>query len=502
MMERRDFLKRSSQVAAGAIISSVAGSEVVHAGNEMLIDLSATSAVGAMRNGDFKAEDYARDLLDRARKLEVLNAFRTIDPNSVLEASRAADEARISGKTMGTLHGLPIPVKDSVDTKALPTSNGTLALRGFRPNDDAAILKPLLAQGAIVMGKTNLQELSLGWTSNNETFGPVRNPYDQTRIPGGSSGGSAAAVAARIAPLAIGLDTLGSIRVPAACCGIAGLRPTFGRYRNDGIMPLTRNKFDQVGPFARSVADLALFDAVVTGDSTAVVPMPLKGARIGVSTGYYLAGLDPQVEQITKEAFRKLRDAGATIVEVDVPDSIKDASAVAITMMAFEMISTISDFLREHGTGLTFDQVLASAGKGTQNVFKRLALAPNSPTEDVYQAMLAKRERLMNEMRQHCEENGILALAFPTMLIPPPKIGEDLFVEIRGQKVPLTVAMARNVSPGTCCSMASLVLPAGITTDGLPIGLEFDALAGKDRLLLSLGLSLEKTLGMIPGPAI
>jgi Asp-tRNA(Asn)/Glu-tRNA(Gln) amidotransferase A subunit family amidase len=169
-----------------------------------------------------------------------------------LEAARAADKARAAGATLGMLHGLPIPVKDSVNTKDLPTSNGTRALRDFKAKDDAAVLKPLFAQGAILMGKTNLHELSYGWTSNNATFGPVRNPYDPEHVPGGSSGGSAAAVAARIAPLAIAEDTLGSIRVPASMCGLAGLRSTFGRYPDDGIMPLTVNKFDQVGPLARS----------------------------------------------------------------------------------------------------------------------------------------------------------------------------------------------------------------------------------------------------------
>jgi mandelamide amidase len=187
-----------------------------------LVELSATAAVTAIRNGDIKAEDYARALLDRAQQLVSLNAFRTLDREMVLEAARNADKRRASGAQLGVLHGLPIPVKDSVNTKALPTSNGTRALANFKPKDDAAVLKPLFAQGAILMGKTNLHELSFGWTSNNAAFGPVRNPYDPTRVPGGSSGGSGAAVAARIAPLAIGEDTLGSIRDPSANCRLAG----------------------------------------------------------------------------------------------------------------------------------------------------------------------------------------------------------------------------------------------------------------------------------------
>jgi len=216
-----------------------------------LIDLTATEAVAAMRSGDITAEAYAGALLARAQQCAGLNAFRTIDPGRVLEAARAADKSRSAGAALGPMHGLPIAVKDSVNTADYPTSQGTGSLRDFRPKADADVLKPLKAAGAIVMGKTNLHELSFGWTSNNECFGSVHNPHDRTRIPGGSSGGSAAAVAARIAPLAIAEDTLGSIRVPASCCGLAGVRPTYRRYSDRGIMSLTEDKFDQVGPVAR-----------------------------------------------------------------------------------------------------------------------------------------------------------------------------------------------------------------------------------------------------------
>src|SRR5260370_27412867 len=177
-----------------------------------LMVLTAVAAVTAMGNGDLKAEDYARALLDRAQHLESLNAFRTLDKEMLLEAARAADKVRASGDALGTLHGLPIPVKDSINSKALPTSNGTRALRDFRPRDDAGVLKPLLAQGGILMGKTNLHELSYGWTSNNGIFGPVHNPYDPTRVPGGSSGGSGGAGCPRMGP-------------PAAAAAPAGCPP-------------------------------------------------------------------------------------------------------------------------------------------------------------------------------------------------------------------------------------------------------------------------------------
>ncbi len=498
-VERREFLVRLWLLTVGAA-ATFAPHRLAAAPSNMT-DLTASAAVEAMRSGDMKAEDYAKALLDRAQALANLNAFRTLDREKVLEAARSADKARAAGQSLGMLHGLPIPVKDSVNTKALPTSNGTRALREFKPKDDAAVWKPLLAQGAILMGKTNLHELSYGWTSNNETFGAVRNPYDPQRVPGGSSGGSAAAVAGRMAPLAIAEDTLGSIRVPASMCGLAGLRPSFGRYPDDGIMPLTVDKFDQVGPLARSVADLLLFDSVVTGDRGQVSQLPLEGARIGVPPEYW-SGLEPEVDRVAGEALRKLREAGATLVWAERPESAKPAMGIALAIIGYDTLPGISDFLQQQSTGVTFEQMLEETGEGVRGVIKAVALPPNRPKQEVYESLLAQREQLRKSVRDYFERHGIVAIVSPPVLVPPPKIGEDVEVEISGQKIPLYVAMSRNISLGSCASMASLVLPAGTTSRGLPVGVEFDALTGNDRRLLSLGLSLEKVLGPMPSPRI
>ncbi len=466
----------------------------------VLTDLSAVAVLSAIRNGELKSENYARALLGRAQQFESLNAFRTLDTEMVLEAARAADKARAAGAVLGTLHGLPIPVKDSVNSKALPTSNGTAALRDFRPRDDAAVLESLLAHGAILMGKTNLHELSFGWTSNNEIFGAVHNPYERTHVPGGSSGGSAVAVAARMAPLAVAEDTWGSIRVPASMCGLAGLRPSFGRYPDDGIMPLADAKFDQVGPLARCVADLALFDAVVTGDRTPLQPTPLRGARIGIAPTSLLNDLDPEVERLTTHALSKLRAAGVTLVEAELPDAVKQASGPVSTILAYETMPAIAAFLDAQGTRVTFDQLLQNAGEGLQRAFKAEVLPPNRPTQAAYQSALTQRQLIREEIRRYFDQHGLIALAFPPIMVPPPRIGEEREVEIRGQQVSLLVAMGRNTALGSCASMAGLVLPAGMTSNGLPVGREFDALTGSDRSLLALGLSLEKVLGPAPAP--
>jgi len=502
-IDRREFLVGAVMLAGGAASADMHTGRPDSANERrILTDLSAVAALLAIRNGEIKAEDYAHALLEKAQHLESLNAFRTLDTEPVLEAAKAADKARASGAVLGALHGLPIPVKDSVNSKALPTTNGTGALRDFRPREDAAVLKSLLADGAILMGKTNLHELSYGWTSNNGIFGAVRNPYEPNHVPGGSSGGSAVAVAARMAPLAVAEDTWGSIRVPASMCGLAGLRPSFGRYPDDGIMPLTDAKFDQVGPLARSVADLALFDAVVTGDRAPLLATRLKGVRIGIASKSFLIDLDPEVERITTEAFHKLRAAGVTLVEAELPDAVKTAMETASTIIAYETMPAIAAFLEAQGTGVTFDQLLQQASESMQGAFKGYALPPNRPTQDAYESALTQRQQIRQEIRRYFELHGLIALAFPPIMVPPPRIGEEDEVDIRGQKVSLLVAMGRNTALGSCASMASLVLPAGLTSNGLPVGLEFDALTGSDRSLLALGLSLEKVLGPTPAPSL
>jgi mandelamide amidase len=464
-----------------------------------LIELSARAAVSLMRNGDLRAEDYASALLVQAQTRHALNAFRCLDADAVLEAAVLADRQRFSGATLGLLHGLPIPIKDSVNSRALPTSNGTAALRDFRPAADAEILRRLLAQGALLMGKTNLHELSYGWTSNNPTFGAVHNPYDPTRIPGGSSGGAGAVVAARIAPLALAEDTQGSIRVPASMCGVAGLRPSYGRYPGEGLMALTLDRFDQAGPLARHVDDLLLFDSAVTGEDGPCPARHLPGTRIGLPRSM-LAGLDPAVAEVIQASCQRLRDAGAILVELDLPDVISLATDVAMTIIGYETLPAVTAYLATYQTGLAFGDLVAQAGLDLQQTLHAVALGTHRPPVAEYQRALQVQALIRLSIEQVHAEFGLAALLFPAILIPAPRIGEDEIVMINGRSVPFWFAMARNTSLGSCASMAGLVLPGGLTTAGLPVGIEFSSPYGTDRALLALGLSLEAALGPIPAP--
>ena len=500
---RRKFLADTVTLLGAAVTGALLPARQIWAADQSaLTDLTAVGALTAMRNGEIKAEDYARALLDRAKSLASLNSFRGLDREMVLEAARAADKRRGTGARLGALHGLPIPVKDSVNTKALPTTNGTPALRNFRPKEDAAILKPLFAQGAILMGKTNIHELSYGHTTNNLAFGPTRNPYNTSHVPGGSSGGSAAAVASRMAPLAVAEDTFGSIRVPASFCGVAGLRPTVGRYPGAGVMPITP-RWDTGGPLARTVTDLILFDSVLMGRRSVVASRPLRDVRIGVAD-YFLSDLHKEVARVTTEALKKLESAGAVLVRADVPREMRVGTELTRTINLYETAANMSAFLKQHEAGISFEEVVSKASSDIQTLFRERIVpgAPNAVTEEQYKSAVAQLAPLREAVRRYFVDHKVVMLAFPSVRMPPPLIGEDKEIEILGVKVPIRAAMGRNLGQGSCAGMPCLVLPAGMTSTGLPIGFEFDALPGRDGELLALGLSLEEALGPIPAPKI
>jgi indoleacetamide hydrolase len=468
-----------------------------------LLRLSAHEAIALMRRGELKAEEYAAALLARADALHHLNAFISLFPEQVMEAAQAADRHRAADGRLGPLHGLPIPIKDSVNTADHPTTSGTAALRDFRPKDDAPVVRALRGAGAIVLGKTNLAELSLGWTSTNGTFGAVRNPYDPNRIPGGSTGGTAVAVASGMAPLGVAEDTCGSIRVPAALCGIAGLRPSTGRYSPRGVMPLAP-LFDTVGSHARTVADLLLFDSVLTGDFRPPEPVHPTGVRLGLSRAHYFADLDPEVERVTNEALKKLADSGVTLVEADVPDLTRLAEAANFPIIYHDSVPSIVSYLREFETGVTLEQLLVLASESVRENLEARALPGGRlwvSDEDYAAARDIHRPALQEAFRAYFGQTAVAAIAYPTTLVPATPIGRDQEVEIGGRKVPFRTAMSRNIAPGSCAGLPGLVLCAGRTRDGLPVGIELDGPVGSDRELLALGLALEPVILRAAPPA-
>ena len=503
-LSRREFVALASASAAATAVGW-RGQEAMTERKEVttndLVELSATDALAKLRKGEVTAERYAAALLERCQQGKALNAFSTLPQERVLEAARAADRFRTSGGKLGPLHGLPIPVKDSVNTKDMPTTGGTPALRHFQPKEDAPIVRALVAAGAIILGKTNLHELSFGWTSNNLAFGAVHNPYDVRRIPGGSSGGTAVAVAARMAPLGVAEDTEGSIRVPAAMCGIAGLRPTTTRYVSTGVVPITP-LFDQVGPHARTVGDLALFDSVATGDWSSLPATELKGTKLGVARGYWFSDLDSEVERVANDALRKLQAAGAELVEAEVPGLARLIDLTTLPIELHDARYALKKYLEENEAKVTVDQLIAEASADIRRDFRDLLPGGKFFVEDAaYKAACdVHLPKLKQTYKEYFAKTGVAAIVFPATMIPPALIGEDVEATIRGKKVAFETAVARNIAPGSTAGLPGLVLPAGMTAGGLPIALEFDGPEGSDRSLLGLGSSVERVLGALPEP--
>jgi indoleacetamide hydrolase len=471
--------------------------------SKALLELTATQAVRAMTDGEIRAEAYAAALLARCRELKHLNAFISLHEVGLLEAARDADRRRASGAKLGPLHGLPLAIKDSVNTKDLRTTNATAALRHFRPEADAAVVATLYRAGALLLGKTNLHELSYGWTTAVSAFGPVKNPFDQTKVAGGSSGGTAVAVAAHMAPAGLAEDTNGSIRIPAAFCGIFGLRPSTLRWPQQGVMPLSPT-YDTVGPHARSVADLALLDSVVTG-APPPIPSSLRRVRLGVPRAYFYAGLDAEVERVTESALRTLSAAGAELVERDIPELAELVEKANYPIIHHEVAASIERFLAEQASGTTLQDIIGLALPQVKLALEATAL-PGGPYRTPHSAYAAAcevhRPALQQAYRQYFTDHQLTAVVFPTSLCPPPPLGDESLVVINQRSIPLSTAVARNISPGSCAGLPGLVVPAGMTSKRLPIGIELDAPAGADTALLGLGLTIEQVLDPLPSPTI
>jgi mandelamide amidase len=254
-------------------------------------------------------------------------------------------------------------------------------------------------------------------------------------------------------------------------------------------MPLTNNKLDQVGPLARPVDDLALFDSALVTNGSLIALKLLQDVRMGISQGFLMTGLDPDVDRMSRVALEKLRTAGSTLVEAALPEPVHAAAQIA--RHQYEAMPTIANFLQDVVSGLSFEQMFTQASEGMQTVMNALVLPPGHPTRETYEMMLAQREQLKMAVRRYFEKLGLVA-GLSANADPALKIDEDIEVDIGGRRVPLDVAALRQ--------HGELVLPAGLTAAGLPIDMEFAGLSGTDREILALGPSLEKVLGPTPAP--
>jgi indoleacetamide hydrolase len=465
-----------------------------------LVELGVREAAEALRTGTLTSEALTEALLARCTAASQLNAFISLEPDKVRAAARHADQRRQHGTPLGSLHGVPVALKDNIDTTEYPTTAGTPALAGHRPRRNAPVAQRLLDAGALILGKANLQELAYGPTSNNAAFGPVRNPYDPTRIPGGSSGGSAAAVAARLAPAALGTDTAGSVRVPGSLCGITTFRPSMLRWPQAGIVPISHTR-DTAAPMTRSVADCVLLDGVVTGGATEVAPARLEGLRLGVPRDYFWENLDAELAEILEAALARLRDVGVVLVEGDIVDVIELDAMAGFPIALYEMVGDVERYLQEHETGLDFARVMA----GVKSPAVKAALAglvgPGAIPEATYrEALDTYRPALQEAYSRYFREQDVAAVVFPTTPLPAARIGDDDVVDLNGVPVPTFGTFIRNLCPGSAAGLPGLTLPAGLTSAGLPVGIALDGPQGSDHQILAVGLGLERVLAKLPAP--
>ena len=464
-----------------------------------LTALTISDAAAALRRGELSAEAYAEALLARAAAGAALNAFIHHDPAQVRADAHAADATRARSATLGALHGIPLALKDNLDTAAMPTTGGTPGLRGHRPAKNGAVVQKLLDAGAIVFGKTNLHELAYGITNNNAAFGAARNPYDPSRIPGASSGGVGVAVAARMAPGGIGSDTGGSVRIPAALCGIVGFRPTTGRWSQAGIVPISHTR-DTAGPMTRSVADCALLDAVVTG-SRAAASVSLKGLRLGVPRAHFWAPLDAEVARLMEGVLAALKEAGAVLVEADIPDVGRLDAEAGFPIALYETVVDLDAYLAGHGSPMKYAQLVAQcASPDVAGLLQSLHGEGAIPEAAYRHALTVLRPQLQAAYRDHFKQQGIAALVFPTTPLAAARIGDDETVDMNGERVPTFPTFIHNSSPGSVAGIPGISVPAAMTRNGLPLGLELDGPEGSDATLLAIAQAVESMLPKMPAP--
>ncbi len=454
--------------------------------------LSLGAMAAAVRGGETTSAQLVARAIERAEDIAGLKAFITLDRDGARAAAEKADAALAAGSETGALHGVPIVVKDNINVAGLPTTNGTLSLKDFVPRETAPVVQPLLEAGAIVLGKTNMHELAFGATSINAAFGSVGNACAPERFAGGSSGGTGAAVAAGVAAAGLGSDTGGSVRIPSALNGIAGLRPTVGRYSTRGIFPISHSR-DTAGPMAQTAADLVLLDDLVTGSRDPVRPANLGRLRFGIAHPF-ADSLSEGTAAVFAANLAAIERAGGRLLDVDLGDVPEINRTMGLPIALYEFARDLSAFLQEQGTGLTLRQVCGAVESAdVKEIVEHFVTGPGRITDEAYRVATRElRPRVLSLYEAAFEEKDLDALIFPTTPIeaqPIATCGETLV--LKGESLPAFATMIRNTDANACIGLPGLSLPGGATGEGLPVGLALDGLPASDRKLLSIGLAIE-----------
>lgn len=478
-----------------------------------LHNVSMSDLANAVRSNRVSAAEVTKYFLDRIAALNpVLNAFITVNPHALSEAAEV--DAKVArGDDPGPLAGVPVAVKDLLCTDGLRTTAASKMLENFVPPYSATVVRRLQGAGAIIIGKTNLDEFAMGSSNETSAFGPVRNPWNPEYVPGGSSGGSAAALAAGLAPAAIGTDTGGSIRQPASFCGVYGLKPTYGRVSRYGMIAYA-SSLDQAGPMARSTEDCARLLEVIAGhcrfdSTTAKVDVPkwssdlngeLKGLKVGLPKECFTSEVEEDVERVTQNAIEALKKRGAEIVEVSIPLS-KHAVSVYYLIATSEASSNLAryDGIRygyraDFGgrTSVDLEEFYSrTRGEGFgHEVKRRIMLGTYALSAGYYDAYYRKasqvRRLLRDQFLKVFEQCDVLLT--PVATSPAFKLNSRLMDPI---------AMVMNDVFTTSANLAgipAMSCPAGFSRDGLPIGVQLMAKHFDEARLFQVSFALEETL--------
>ena len=478
------------------------------------IHSTAADMASALAAKEISSVELTKQHLDRISSVDgKINAFLHIDNTGALEQAAEIDKKRASGEKLSPLAGVPIAVKDILAQKGIPTTAGSKILEGWRPPYDSTVVAKLKAAGVVILGKTNMDEFAMGSSTENSAYGTTQNPWDLTRTPGGSSGGSAAAVAAFEAPLAIGTDTGGSIRQPAALTGIVGVKPTYGAVSRYGVVAYS-SSLDQVGPFARTVLDTALLHEAIAGhderDSTSInAPVPqvvaaakrldVKGMKIGVIKELSGSGFQAGVSARIAESIELLVAAGAEIVEVSCPN-FEYALAAYYLIAPSEASSNLARFdsmrygLRVGDDGTRGAEEVMSATREAgfgKEVKRRIILGTYALSSGYYDAYYGSAQKVRTLVKQDFDN----AFAKADVLISP--VTPTTAFKI-GEKSNDPVAMYLSdiaTIPVNMAGIGGMSLPVGLADeDGLPVGLQIMAPVMQDDRFYRVGGTLEAAL--------
>lgn len=440
-----------------------------------------------LRQKQISSVELVSAALKRIEDLQLrLNSFLTVTAEAALARARQADAELASGADLGPLHGIPVAVKDVFSTRDVRTTCGSLLFADHVPDHDAAVVERLNSAGAVIVGKTSMHELAYGITSNNPHFGAVRNPWNREHVPGGSSGGSGAAVSAGQVFMAMGSDTGGSIRIPAAFCGCVGLKPTTGRVSRYGVMPLDFT-LDHMGPLTRSVRDAGLCLNVLAGydprDPSSsrepvrdYVPGPevsIRGLRLGVSSSFYFERLDLEAEAAARRMIELAASLGAEIVPVQVPD-VAAINAISRVILLAEASAVMSPYLGDRS-------------KFGADVLALLDQGRMIPATDYINAQRLRRLAWVEFAKVWREADCLLT---PTTPIPAPRIGETEVV-LGGSAEDVRLAATRYVRAINLLGWPALSIPCGFSSSGLPLGLQIIGKPFEEDLVLRVGAALE-----------